>query len=118
MGSFRALEMILSCGLDLAAVTGGWVGAGWLEDTVPAAGGDGRFTAEMTVGSTLTTGVEAASGGPFKTTDTSSHTQPLLSDLSCFYGHLIFGKTVNNDRNKKLLQNNFSHIVFVVNLDS
>lgn len=73
MGSFRALEMILSCGLDLAVVTGGWVGAGWLEDTVPAAGGDGRFTAEMTVGSTLTTGVEAASGGPFKTTDTSSH---------------------------------------------
>lgn len=98
MGSFLALEMILSCGLDLAVVTGGWVGAGWLEDAVPAAGGDGRFTAEMTVGSTLTTGVEAASGGPFKTTDTRSHS--LYSDLSCFYGHLIFGKTVNNDRNK------------------
>lgn len=78
---------------------------------MPTAGGDGRFTAEMTVGSTLTTGVEAASGGPFKTTEES---QPLFSDLSCFYGHLIFGKTVNNDRNNKLLQNYFSHIVLVV----
>lgn len=81
MGSFRALEMILSCGLDLAVVTGGWAGAGGPEDTVPAAGGDGRLAAEMTVGSTLTTGVEAASGGPFKTTDTSRHS--LYSDLSC-----------------------------------
>lgn len=76
---------------------------------MPAAGGDGRFVAEMTVGSTLTTGVEAASGGPFKTTDTRRHS---------LYSLISAVNTVNNDRNKKLLQDNFSHIVLVVNLDS
>lgn len=53
-------------GFDLAGVKGNWVEAGGAEEAGPAAGGDGRFAQDTTVGSTLCTGVEEASGGAFK----------------------------------------------------